>query len=130
MTAWPHWTTRAASEEALKGSTLGEFWKYRVSDYRVIASIEDHALCVLVVKIGNRREVYQMSSRIRGHSVSARAKRTQPCHATRLQNIESDTGYDTQTCNGAVLDECNRPSVRSKLRCRSAMGSEGRGEFA
>ena len=30
--------------EALKGSTLGEFWKYRVGDYRVIASIEDRAL--------------------------------------------------------------------------------------
>ena len=45
--------------EALTGSTLGEFWKYRVGDYRVIASIEDRALCVLVVKIGNRREVYR-----------------------------------------------------------------------
>ena len=45
--------------EALKGSTLGEFWKYRVGDYRVIASIEDRALCVLVVKIGNRHEVYR-----------------------------------------------------------------------
>ena len=45
--------------EALKGSTLGEFWKYRVGAYRVIASLEDRALCVLVVKIGNRREVYR-----------------------------------------------------------------------
>ena len=45
--------------EALKGSTLGEFWKYRVGDYRIIASIDDLALCVLVVKIGNRREVYR-----------------------------------------------------------------------
>ena len=45
--------------EALKGSTLGEFWKYRVGDYRVIANIEDRALRVLVVKIGNRREVYR-----------------------------------------------------------------------
>ena len=45
--------------EALKGSTLGEFWKYRVDDYRIIASIEDSALCVLVVKIGDRREVYR-----------------------------------------------------------------------
>ena len=45
--------------EALKGTTLGEFWKYRVGDYRIIASIEDRALCVLVVKIGNRREVYR-----------------------------------------------------------------------
>ena len=45
--------------EALKGGTLGEFWKYRVGDYRIIASIEDGALRILVVKIGNRREVYR-----------------------------------------------------------------------
>ena len=45
--------------EALKGSKLGEFWKYRVGDYRVIGSIEDDALLILVVKIGNRREVYR-----------------------------------------------------------------------
>jgi mRNA interferase RelE/StbE len=45
--------------EALKGARLGTFWKYRVGDYRVIASIEDAELCVLVVRIGNRREVYR-----------------------------------------------------------------------
>lgn len=45
--------------EALKGSRLGEFWKYRVGDYRIIGSIEDSALRILVVKIGNRREVYR-----------------------------------------------------------------------
>jgi mRNA interferase RelE/StbE len=45
--------------EALKGSKLGDFWKYRVGDYRVIASIEDGALRILVVRIGNRREVYR-----------------------------------------------------------------------
>lgn len=45
--------------EALKGSKLGEFWKYRVGDYRIISSIEDGALRVLVVKVGNRREVYR-----------------------------------------------------------------------
>ena len=45
--------------EALKGSKLGEFWKYRVGDYRIIGSIEDGALRILVVKIGNRREVYR-----------------------------------------------------------------------
>lgn len=43
--------------EALKGSRLGEFWKYRVSDYRIISHIENGALRILVVKIGNRREV-------------------------------------------------------------------------
>ena len=45
--------------EALKGSKLGELWKYRVGDYRMISSIEDGALRILVVKIGNRREVYR-----------------------------------------------------------------------
>jgi mRNA interferase RelE/StbE len=45
--------------EALQGSRLGDFWKYRVGDYRIIASIEDGELLVLVVKIGNRREVYR-----------------------------------------------------------------------
>lgn len=45
--------------EALKGSRLGTFWKYRVGDYRVIANIEDGALHILVVRIGNRREVYR-----------------------------------------------------------------------
>ena len=45
--------------EALKGSKLGELWKYRVGDYRVIAHIEYGALVVLVVRVGNRREVYR-----------------------------------------------------------------------
>ena len=45
--------------EALKGSRLGDIWKYRVGDYRLISSIEDGALRILVVKIGNRREVYR-----------------------------------------------------------------------
>jgi len=45
--------------EALKGSRLGEFWKYRVGDYRIISSIDDGAVRILVVRIGNRREVYR-----------------------------------------------------------------------
>ena len=45
--------------EPLKGSKLGDFWKYRVGDHRIIASLEDGVMCVLVVKIGNRREVYR-----------------------------------------------------------------------
>ncbi|WP_005034668.1 type II toxin-antitoxin system RelE family toxin [Holophaga foetida] len=45
--------------EALRGPRLGEFWKYRVGDYRIICKIEDGALRVLVVRIGNRREVYR-----------------------------------------------------------------------
>ena len=45
--------------EALKGSKLGDLWKYRVGDYRVISDIQDGALRVLVVRVGNRREVYR-----------------------------------------------------------------------
>jgi len=45
--------------EALKGSKLGSFWKYRVGDCRVISSIEDGMMRVLIVRIGNRRDVYR-----------------------------------------------------------------------
>jgi len=38
---------------------LGGLWRYRVGDYRVICEILDGALRVLVVQIGNRREIYR-----------------------------------------------------------------------
>jgi mRNA interferase RelE/StbE len=44
--------------DALKGTELGDLWKYRVGDYRIIASIEGKLVRILVVRIGNRREVY------------------------------------------------------------------------
>jgi mRNA interferase RelE/StbE len=45
--------------QALKGSKLGGFWKYRIGDYRIIADIEDGVLRILVVDIGHRRDVYK-----------------------------------------------------------------------
>lgn len=45
--------------EALRGSRFGDFWKYRVGDYRIITSIEDQTVRILVVRIGNRRDVYK-----------------------------------------------------------------------
>ena len=45
--------------DALKGSRLGDLWKYRVGNYRIIANIEDVALKILVVRIGNRSDVYR-----------------------------------------------------------------------
>lgn len=45
--------------EALKGSRFGEFWKYRVGDWRIICDIQDDALVILALNIGNRREVYK-----------------------------------------------------------------------
>jgi len=44
---------------ALQGSRLGEFWKYRVGDYRLICKIEDACLLVLVLQIGHRKEIYR-----------------------------------------------------------------------
>lgn len=44
--------------KALSGP-LGGLWRYRVGDCRVICDIQDGALRVLVVQLGNRREVYR-----------------------------------------------------------------------
>jgi mRNA interferase RelE/StbE len=55
---------RIASEEdprrfghALTGDLKG-LWRYRVGDYRIVASIEDNRFVVLVVTVEHRREVY------------------------------------------------------------------------
>ena len=45
--------------EALHGSSLGEFWKYRVGDYRLICKIDDDRLVVLVLRVGHRKEIYR-----------------------------------------------------------------------
>jgi mRNA interferase RelE/StbE len=44
--------------KALKGP-LGDLWRYCVGDYRVICEIQDGRLTVLVLQIGNRREIYR-----------------------------------------------------------------------
>jgi len=43
----------------LRPVNWGAFWKYRVGDYRIISNIEDGRLLILVIRIGNRREVYR-----------------------------------------------------------------------
>jgi mRNA interferase RelE/StbE len=45
--------------DSLTGSKLGEFWKYRVGSYRIIADIQDAKLQIMVVRIGNRGKVYR-----------------------------------------------------------------------
>lgn len=45
--------------KALTGPMLGAYWRYRIGDHRIICDIQDGALCVLVIEIGNRREVYR-----------------------------------------------------------------------
>ena len=45
--------------EALEGSRLGEFWKYRAGDWRMICHIQDEMVLVLVLPVGHRSTVYK-----------------------------------------------------------------------
>ena len=45
--------------KSLKGPRLGEYWRYRLGEYRIICSIQDQQVCILVIEIGNRRDVYK-----------------------------------------------------------------------
>ncbi len=47
---WP------AGAEKLSGL---DAWRIRVGDYRVVYAVEDRLLVVLVVHVGNRREIYR-----------------------------------------------------------------------
>jgi len=44
--------------KALRGS-LGELWRYRVGDYRIICEIQDGMLRVLVLRIQHRSKAYR-----------------------------------------------------------------------
>jgi mRNA interferase RelE/StbE len=48
---------RQPGSRKLEGTT--DMWRIRTGDYRIIYTIEDDRLVVLVVKIGYRREVYR-----------------------------------------------------------------------
>lgn len=47
------------SGKALTGPAFGVYWRYRVGDYRIICDIQEDTVCILVIEIGNRREVYR-----------------------------------------------------------------------
>ena len=46
-------------KKALAGAKLGNYWKYRVGDWRIVCDIQDGRIVVRVLRIGNRREVYR-----------------------------------------------------------------------
>ncbi len=50
---------------AMTKGPLAGLWKFRVGDYRVAYTIEDDRLVVLVVAIGDRKEIYREVSRKR-----------------------------------------------------------------
>ena len=46
----------------LKGDMKG-YWRHRIGNYRVISIIEEDVLLVLVVRIGHRKDVYNLKIR-------------------------------------------------------------------
>lgn len=46
--------------KSLKGDLgdLGDYWRYRVENYRILCEIKDGLCVVLVVKLGHRSDVY------------------------------------------------------------------------
>ncbi len=47
------------SGKALTGPLLGSYWRYRVGDCRIICEIQDGVLCILVIEVGARKDVYR-----------------------------------------------------------------------
>jgi mRNA interferase RelE/StbE len=45
--------------KALKGSKLGDFWRYRVGNYRIVCSIENSILKIIVIRIAHRKNAYK-----------------------------------------------------------------------
>jgi mRNA interferase RelE/StbE len=45
--------------KALVGPTLSGLWRYRVGDYRIFCHILDEKICIVIIEIGHRREVYK-----------------------------------------------------------------------
>ena len=44
--------------EAYVGPLKG-YWKYRVGDYRLVCEIRDKARAILVLAIGDRKDIYR-----------------------------------------------------------------------
>ena len=43
----------------LMGPHYGAYWRYRVSNARIICDIKDQKLIILVVEVGHRKEIYR-----------------------------------------------------------------------
>jgi len=44
--------------KALRGP-LGVFWRYRVGEFRIICELSDKSFRALLVRIGNRKDIYR-----------------------------------------------------------------------
>lgn len=46
------------SGKALQGKLKG-YWRYRIGDFRVICDIQDKQLIILVMEVGDRKDIYK-----------------------------------------------------------------------
>lgn len=46
------------SGEPLKGNFKG-YWRYRLGSYRIIADIGENAIQILIIEIGQRKDIYK-----------------------------------------------------------------------
>src|SRR5260364_418470 len=74
--------------KVLTGPLIG-FWCYRVGNYRIICDIQNDTLCVLVVEIGHRREVYRRST---GDPYGPRRTVTKKARLDKKSRISCDSG--------------------------------------
>jgi mRNA interferase RelE/StbE len=44
--------------KSLKGDSFGDYWCYRIGNYRILCVIKDDVVKVTVIKIGHRKEIY------------------------------------------------------------------------
>lgn len=38
---------------------LVDLWRYRVGNYRIITEIQDQIICILILRVGHRKDVYK-----------------------------------------------------------------------
>jgi mRNA interferase RelE/StbE len=38
---------------------MGEFWSYRIGEWRIITLIEDTRLVIVIISVGHRRDIYR-----------------------------------------------------------------------
>lgn len=55
---------RPGSARPLKGSEYKGIWKLRSGDYRILYRIQDEILVVLVILVGDRKDVYDRLKRL------------------------------------------------------------------
>lgn len=57
MTAISQLENPRSRGKLLVGNLRG-IWRYRVGDYRILCQLKDKELCIFVIDIGHRKEVY------------------------------------------------------------------------